>query len=65
MSTLERTSRWMGWFTPATFESADERDLYTIYVSKCFASHETPLWPLEWRKINVTPPRRPKHRADV
>jgi hypothetical protein len=65
MTSLERTLKWMNWFTPATFESNNERFLYSYYVQRCFTNNETPLWPLEWRKANVTVPRRPKHRADV
>lgn len=64
MSTIERTNQWMNWFTRLTFESDYERVCYTNYVYASFANNETPLWPLEWRKVHDYVPRRPKHRAD-
>jgi hypothetical protein len=64
MSTIERTTAWMNWFTRLTFESDYERVCYTNYVYGCFEANETPLWPLEWRKSVVYVPRRPKHRAE-
>jgi hypothetical protein len=60
---LRRVAKWCDYFTPGTFVSDEERDMYRMHVEDSFLNERQPLWPLDWRHVHGTDKRRGRHVA--